>query len=111
MLTKRLGEQIIAKFNEQFEGYVGKKDITIYDIMSVINYAQNYNKEAGQTVVDVTIDGTSYIKKKNFNEQAKIDKLQADGTDILYTCTEVEYNIDTKQVNLIKFKTFHKNNK
>lgn len=98
----KLEQGVITKFNEQFTSYEGRNNITIHDLISIINLAENYNEKENDIVVDVIIDGRSYIDKNGFDEKAKIDELQ-NNTNI-YTCLGVEYDEFTRKVNAIKFR-------
>lgn len=109
----RIEESVVAKFNEQFTKYDATKynDTTkqlepvqwsIHDLITLINLAENYNEKAGEVVVDVIIDGRSYITSRVLDEQDKIDELQNNTNT--YTCLGVEYDEFTRKVNSIKFR-------
>lgn len=98
----KLAQQDITKFNEQFLSFEGRKDVTIHEIISLINLSENYNEKEGSLVVDVMIDGRSYITKQGFDENAKIDELQKNTS--IYACLGVEYDRDTNKINMIKFR-------
>lgn len=47
----------ILKFNESFEKYVGREDITPHEVLTAFNLAKEKNEEAGETIM--TIKGIS----------------------------------------------------
>lgn len=101
-------ETIIATFNEDFEQFVGRTDITVYDIISIINLAQNYNTKENEIIVDVVIDKSSWIIKKEVGISEKMEKLEKNQNT--YSCVGISYSSDTQKVNKIEFKTNLKNN-
>ncbi len=65
----------IQKYNENFLKFQGREDITIQEIISLVNYAPQYYKQTG---VDVSIQ----VDKINYNGSSKIniDLNDDDGT-------------------------------
>lgn len=98
----KLAQQETAKFNEQFTIFEGREDVTIHEIISLINLAENYNEKEGNVVIDISIDGKSYINKQGFDENAKIDELQKNTN--MYVCLGMEYNTNTNRIDVIKFR-------
>ncbi len=94
----------LNKFNSQFTVYQGRKDLTIYDILTVANYASENNKYYGLDLrnrgdkstfyVGVKLDG-KYIEELNTKDQTDkienfINKLDVNNEtelkDRLYEC-------------------------
>lgn len=98
----KLEKSIVEKFNEQFTSYIERKDITTHELISIINLAENYNEKENNVMVDVIIDGRSYITGKVLNEKDKINELQNNTN--MYTCLGVEYDQFTRKVSVIEFR-------
>lgn len=91
-----MAETEINEFNQQFWNYNGIKNLTIQDVVSVINLARDSTKN-GKTV-DVLIDGKN-ITNTNTEELLKSN------LDKTYICKSVVVNESTKLVKEICFET------
>lgn len=93
----------ITKFNDKFEQFSDRTDITIYEIVSLVNYAKNYNKD-NSSQIDVVVGNTSYTQLSDSILMDYIKKYQMGQEDEkIYACEKIEYNPDTHYVCLIKF--------
>lgn len=107
------------QFNTQFTKYIGT-DVTIYDIISVINLAKSNNQNYGLTQADAS-DLDSYYITVNINGRKQETKTQDELNQLLvndlnsisnsteeslslkkYDC-EVEINPNTRLVYLVNF--------
>ena len=107
------------QFNTQFTKYIGT-DVTIYDIISVINLAKSNNQNYGLTQADAS-DLDSYYITVNINGRRQETKTQDELNQLLvndlnsisnsteeslslkkYDC-EVEINPNTRLVYLVNF--------
>jgi hypothetical protein len=120
-LHRQNDENTVNQFNSQFTSYVGKENITIYDVVTVANLATENNVYYEFTKRTTTIDGKdNYIKvtlnktgnspkdieggtnkKVEYNEYIKND-IQSDGSLTKYTC-QVEISKTTQRVYLVTF--------
>lgn len=119
-IHQRIEEQQIEQFNVQYTAYEGREDLTIYDIITVVNNARNNNKyyedDADKVKVKVTgVTGVSGItpatdwvdlNDSNLNEVIRQDQstITADPNSKLpeYKCTEVTLE-NTGRVDSITF--------
>lgn len=110
--SAEIGEQIdenrLAEFNNQYNKYVGKDDVTIYDIVSVANLAKENNK---YYELDTSTSGNYYISVKIGNtsiEKYSLDYLtdryikNESGELKKYSC-DVEYSDATGRVKKVLF--------
>ena len=70
-------EKIISEFNSQFTVYDGRKDLTIYDVITVANYAKENNEKYELTEENRGKENTYYISVKldnNFIENMTVAK-------------------------------------
>ena len=84
----------IANYNNKFEIY-NKEEITIYDIISVLNLSKEYKEKYGDTI-NVYMGTTLLTQSIDINEQIQINK------DEIYRCSRITYN-DEGKVNSITF--------
>ena len=84
----------IANYNNKFEIY-NKEEITIYDIISVLNLSKEYKEKYGDTI-NVYMGTTLLTQRIDINEQIQINK------DEIYRCSRITYN-DEGKVNSITF--------
>ena len=61
---KQIEADRINEFNSQFNSYVGKEDITIYDVVTVTNLAKNTNTSYDLDVTSRGDDTTFYVNVK-----------------------------------------------
>lgn len=103
-INKKNIEQQLVQFNDQYASYLGRQDLTIYDICTIANNAkdnnQKYeNQEEYSISVSITgIAGRGNLQDKTENEWNQIiqnDTMNINGsTDLLpkYKCTDIKYN-------------------
>lgn len=119
---KRNAENQISQFNAQFTSYEGRTDITVHDIVSVVNLARNNNESFGLTA---QTDDNYYIIVKvgtktveNYTDDQLETLIDTDLKDMrtyytleggqpykglpTYQCN-VSINENTQRVNLITF--------
>lgn len=103
-------EKIISEFNSQFTVYDGRKDLTIYDVITVANYAKENNEKYELTEENRGKENTYYISVKldnNFIENMTVAKqneyLEKDIKDDKYSCT-VNVSLITQRVYKVTFK-------
>lgn len=111
---EELYEHQLAEFNAQFTKYETAEDINIHDIISVANYARDYNESNG--VTDMSND--AYISVNILSVRSNLEKAtNAEKNNLIknsITSTYVNkyelldgsigYNLDTGRVNSITFK-------
>ena len=89
-------EKAVQKFNEPFERYIGKENLTPHDLMSVYNLAEQANIEAGFEVVKI-----SGVKAQDLN-----DVSQFLSSEKRYRCPaeNVKYSQETQKICYMEFK-------
>lgn len=110
-IQEQLNSRNLAEFNNNFTKFQGSKEITIHDIISLANFAIQYNEDMGLNYND-----NSYIHvcikdldlSKDLSDKKKIELLESsnstNGEKIkYYECKKIEYDYDTKRVNRIVF--------
>ena len=114
-INKQLENDKLAQFNNQYDKYVNKDDVTIYDIVTVANLAKENNNYYEYYELDEPSEGAYYISV--FLESTKLegeDKNQeyfagiisnevlTDGVLPKYDC-QVSYSPITGRVKTVKF--------
>lgn len=128
--AENINEQItsnqLLKFNAQFNVYEGRDDITIYEIISLVNLANQNNENYGSSNVfetDYKIDiylGGVCLTNSSMTEQDKLDKInQYNGVKSVsdpngeveivlektFRCESVEYHTGTtNRVSAVRFR-------
>ena len=109
-ISKQLEESKLSEFNNQFDKYNGKSDVTIYDIVTLANLARENNNyyelttsTNGNYYIIVKLNGTS-IEKKTSEELTQNLKDNLKNADALktFTCT-VNYSNATGRVKVVSF--------
>lgn len=107
-VNKKNQEQQLVQFNTQYTTYLGRTDLTIYDVVTVansahennLNYAEVSNHETLYDII-VKIENNRIDNKS----QSEMDELiRANQTNIKYECTNVEYYDTTGRVSQVTFK-------
>lgn len=102
-------EKQIVEFNSRFTSYEGYRDrdgnwkITIYDIISLASYANEYNayyEGSGEEKIDVTINGTTILNKTN--DELINDYVENNGNLKKFSCGQIKYG-DSGRVKSINF--------
>lgn len=99
-VTKNFQEELdltsVQKFNEQFEKYIGKEDLSSHDMLTLYNLVEAINNEAGEKVVEVKGVNQSDIKNLTaFLTNGKIYKNLID---------KVKYDEETGKISYLEFK-------
>ena len=117
-VNKQLEDNKLAEFNSQYDKYVNKDDVTIYDVITVTNLAIENNKYYELETVTST-EGNYYISvsldRKTGEDVQKLEKKNQEYlSDIIskeeliegilpkYNC-EVTYSSITGRVKTVKF--------
>ena len=103
LFDKRIQENEINKFNVNFTKFEGRKDITIQEIVSLINFAEQYEKE---NEIHIQID-VSNIPPDVINSDNNEIKLIQDNSEKTYSCInnsnqDIKYD-DKGKIYYIKF--------
>lgn len=107
----------ITKFNSNFIKFVGRKDITAQEIVTLANFVRYYNEQNG-TNIKIKADGKELEKKEEDLLQFIKDYSTKDATDVSgkavvkileFSCIDqgdtkaIDYNASTGRVNSITF--------
>lgn len=107
-VNKNIDEKTVSEFNTQFEVYVGRKNLTAQDIISMGNLAKSYNltDEGTNNKITVKVNGveSKYINLQNLTDEQSYDFIKKYSVDNKnqFECIGVEYSKNTKKVNLVK---------
>lgn len=119
----RHAQQEVARYNAQYNMYVGREDLTIYDVISIVNLAhqnnvhyEGYSQKASKYEVRVLVGGNDWTdlseaeKQKKIEEQSKVfaqgeppDPLDVGEFKITYTMQEPTYHLDGGRIRQIRF--------
>ena len=121
---KQLEEHERTEFNQQFLNYNGKNDLTIQDIVTIVNLAKDSNKNNGLEDIDATNDYSLYVTvvfdnssynlgELSINAYSNLEKLSNENinkliknemtkTEIANFSCEVSINNNTGYVNYIR---------
>ena len=101
-----LSDTEIDEFNQKFFNFENKKELTMQDVVSIINLAKDNNKSGKYPVtVKVLLNG----KEVQDNTQENINTdLQNSNSSTKYKCT-VEYATKSKLVGEVKITTLNNN--
>lgn len=82
-LYSRLEDHDITEFNQKFLNYDGNKNLKIQDVVTLINTANNANKNNNiGAQVSVLVNNASYLDKST----EKLNELLMNNADKTYTC-------------------------
>ncbi len=109
-INKQVEEQRIVQFNSQFTSYIDK-DLTIYDIITILGYAQE-NNEYYQDVTNEQIEvfiGTREITSYNSQQKQGLINDELNNVDTVLTkyilkAQAVEYKNNDGKVSKITFR-------
>ena len=86
----------VQKFNEPFEKYIGREDLTVHDLLTVYNLVNQVNNEADMKIIELKGITTQDIKNISaFLSNQKTYKLLSEN---------VKYSTETQKINYIEFK-------
>ena len=92
----------LAIYNNKFERYESRSDLTIHDLVTIFNFTDEYEKKYNK-IITVKLDGTTF-NITDVNGRIKKDIEENETTErITYTCTSIEY--ENGKVKTIKFVT------
>lgn len=100
-ITKDFEETVnvkaVQKFNEPFEKYIGRDDLTTHDLVTVYNLKKDINNEAGAEILKVVGIPTQQI-------ESDLKKFLL--SDKKYECLEdkVKYSEETQKITYLEFK-------
>ena len=90
----------IAEFNQKFLNYKGRDDLTIQDVVTIINLAKDgTDGPNGKASVTVELD------RHNVTSTKALDLLSEYDSSKKYKCTEVTVDTNTLLVNEVKIET------
>lgn len=85
-LYSRLEDHDITEFNQKFLNYDGNKNLKIQDVVTLINTANNANKNNNiGAQVSVLVNNASYLDKST----DELNKLLMNNADKTYTCNVI----------------------
>lgn len=107
-IQEQLNSRNLAEFNNNFTKFQGSKEITIHDIISLANFARQYNEDMGLNYMDKSYINVCIGKTNLSNDTTQdIELLKSKSTNgeeiKYYKCQKIEYYEDTKRVNKIVF--------
>lgn len=88
-ITAQNTQKQITEFNSKFTSYEGYKDITIYDIITLANYAKE-NNDYYEDVADEQI--TVKIGTKSIENKDEVELIINDYEDTSFSCGNIGYN-------------------
>lgn len=85
-LYSRLEDHDITEFNQKFLNYDGNKNLKVQDVVTLINTANNANKNNNiGAQVSVLVNNASYLDKST----DELNKLLMNNADKTYTCNVI----------------------
>lgn len=107
-IQEQLNSRNLAEFNNNFTKFQGSKEITIHDIISLANFARQYNEDMGLNYMDKSYINVCIGKTNLSNDTTQdIELLKSKSTNgeeiKYYKCQKIEYDDDAKRVNEILF--------
>lgn len=107
---EKLYDYQISEFNNQFTKYETMEEITIHDIITLANYAKDYNESNGITdtsdaayiKVNIQLIGSN-LERANTDNKNTLIKNSIDNK-YKYALVSIDYNTATGRVNGITFK-------
>ncbi len=106
---KELEENEIKKFNNNFTKFEGREDITIQEIVSLTNFAKQYEQET-EIGIEVIFSATDLTEKDEeyLINLIKDNSVNGDGTIKHYKCNSANTEYEYGKVNVIKFQQIYK---
>lgn len=105
---KTLEENEIQKFNANFNKFEGRTDITIQEIITLANFAREYEEKTGIKVAvqisGITSDLTKINDPKEIVKKIKENSLDENNSIKKFELVRIEYDENEKLVNKIVFK-------
>ena len=92
----------IAEFNQKFFNYEGRTDLTIQDVVTIVNLAKdNNNRNAMPTKINVYVNGTNWVGLSNDQLNKKI----MENMNTQYKCLNGWVHINNMIVNKVDIRT------
>lgn len=83
------------QFNQQFLNYAGRTDLTIQDVVTIVNLAKDNNKSNKRpTTVNVFVDGRNWVDETIMSEDTIRDTIKEKLYKVTYTCSNDGITID-----------------
>ena len=93
-----LSQHEITEFNQKFLNYQGRDNLSIQDVVTIINLAKDNNEKLNRpTIIEVKVDGSDWSDKTLDVVKQNLDKT--------YTCSNVNINQSTLLVKEVIIKT------
>lgn len=97
-----LSQHEISEFNQKFLNYEGRENLSIQDVITIVNLAKDNNEKANRpTIIEVTVDELDWSKKTT----EELNDLLKQKIDLTYSCTKVETDYSSLLVKKIIIKT------
>lgn len=89
----------ISEFNQQFINFDGRKNLTVQDVATLINLAQNSEKNSKfKSKVEIKLNNTNIASTMSSDRWLKNNI----SSNAQYTCTSVHINTDTLLVDRVE---------
>lgn len=104
---EKLYDNAVAQFNTQFTKYETMEEITIHDIITLANYAKDYNlaneiTDSDSAYITIFLQGIGNIETKSTIDKNTLIQ-DAINNKIKYKLIDIQYNEKTGRVNKISF--------
>lgn len=97
-IYSNLSQHEISEFNQKFLNYEGRDNLSIQDVVTIINLAKDNNEKLNRpTIIEVKVDGSDWSDKTLDVVKQNLDKT--------YTCSNVNINQSTLLVKEVIIKT------
>ena len=89
----------IQKFNSNFTKFEGREDITIHEIVSIVNFTKKYNE---QTEMDINTILSGEGDLMNLSDEEIVELIKVN-SDKKYQCTNVSIGDNDGKIDSISF--------
>ena len=97
-IYSNLSQHEISEFNQKFLNYEGRDNLSIQDVVTIINLAKDNNEKLNRpTIIEIKVDGSDWSDKTLDVVKQNLDKT--------YTCSNVNINQSTLLVKEVIIKT------
>lgn len=113
-VDKNIETKNVNEFNAPLEKYRERTDITAHDIITMGNYAKQYNENMQSVRLKVIVEGVeskfvnAHQLDEDKNEQYEFIEKYSNNKQtneiIYFKCTQMTYNEETGIINMIKLK-------
>ena len=100
-----IAEQEVIEFNVAFEEYLGRKNLTGHDVLTVINLANDYNERVSLDAITVVIDNriVNNLDLTTILNEDIPPRGDEPGQKAVYSCDNILYDNGTKRVRAVEF--------